>query len=198
MLAARSGARLASSNRIEGDDHGQRAQNDYAGARRRLRSSGRHLGCRLPGRRHRAAGSTAGVVQGRLYRTSERELRRARGRGGGCPRAHRRQRHADRVRVAALPDQAILPALQAGVEERAKLGAPEGDAEQIEAINDAGRRMVSGFERIASSKPQAHALMLGQVLIRPPSWTRSIVGTGSTSALGTANRPTSLPPTSSG
>lgn len=109
--------------------------------------------------------------------------------GSGTPTASESQRFLT---------EAILPALQAGVEERAKLGAPEGDAEQIEAINDAGRRMVSGFERIASSKPQAHALMLGQVLIRPPSWTRSIVGTGSTSALGTANRPTSLPPTSSG
>jgi hypothetical protein len=59
--------------------------------------------------------------------------------------------------------QAVLPALKAGVKERAQLPAPEGDAEEIEAINEAAKQMVSGFERIASSKAQAHALMLGQI-----------------------------------
>jgi len=59
--------------------------------------------------------------------------------------------------------EALVPALKAGVEERAQLPAPEGEAEEIEAINEAGRRMVSGFERIASSKAGAHALMLGQI-----------------------------------
>jgi hypothetical protein len=58
--------------------------------------------------------------------------------------------------------EAVVPALRAGVAERARLPAPEGDEEQIRAINAAATRAVVGFERIAADRSRAHALMLGQ------------------------------------
>ena len=73
--------------------------------------------------------------------------------GAGRPTAEEAQRFLS---------QAVVPALRDGTAERAKLPAPQGDDEQIRAINSAAKKAVAGFKRIAVDRSRAHALMLGK------------------------------------
>ena len=57
--------------------------------------------------------------------------------------------------------EAVVPALRDGTAERADLPAPEGDGNEIDAINAAARRAVAEFSRIASDRSRSAALMRG-------------------------------------
>jgi hypothetical protein len=73
--------------------------------------------------------------------------------GRGTPTAAEAQRFLS---------EAVVPALRDGVEERARIPAPEGDEERIRAINAAARKAVAGFEGIAADRSRSHALMIGK------------------------------------
>jgi hypothetical protein len=59
--------------------------------------------------------------------------------------------------------EGVVPPFRSGLEEREALAAPEGDEDQIEAINAAGREALAGFEEIAGDQASSASLMRGQI-----------------------------------
>jgi hypothetical protein len=56
----------------------------------------------------------------------------------------------------------VAEEIRAGSEERAEIPAPEGDEEEIAAINAAAEEAAAGFEEAAASPEAARALMTGE------------------------------------
>jgi hypothetical protein len=58
---------------------------------------------------------------------------------------------------------AVVPIFSDSVSRRAKLPAPDGDEQEIAALNRAGRQAQAEFERIAAKPSRSAALMLGRI-----------------------------------
>jgi hypothetical protein len=59
--------------------------------------------------------------------------------------------------------EAVVPIFSDSVSRRAKLPAPDGDEQEIAALNRAGRQAQAEFERIAARPSRSAALMLGRI-----------------------------------
>lgn len=72
----------------------------------------------------------------------------------------------DRQPTPALAQQflaeGVVPPFRGGLEYRESLPAPEGDEDQIEAIDAAGRQALAEFEEIATNRARSASLMRGQ------------------------------------
>jgi hypothetical protein len=92
--------------------------------------------------------------------------------GASCERSGKQAGEAfdriigDRQPTAELAQQfvaeGVVPTFRRGLEQREALPAPEGDEDQIEAINVAGREALAEFEEISDDKSSSASLMRGQ------------------------------------
>ena len=93
--------------------------------------------------------------------------------GASCERSGKQAGEAferiigDRQPTPALAQEfvaeGVVPPFRSGLEEREALAAPEGDEDQIEAINAAGRDALAEFEEIATDRARSASLMRGQL-----------------------------------
>ena len=59
--------------------------------------------------------------------------------------------------------QAVVPVFSDSVKRRSELPAPEGDENEIQALNAAGEEALTEFRRIAAKPSRSADLMLGKI-----------------------------------